>query len=247
MIYQGFAGVYDELMTHAPYDEWVQWIQQYIKPNAAIIDVGCGTGEISLRLAEKGHKVTGIDLSEEMLAFAQQKAQAKNQSIQFLHQDMREVTGFEQAFQAAVICCDSLNYLKNENDVKKTFKNMFQLLEADGVLLFDVHTPYKMEEVFPGSTYADQDEEISYIWQSDKGDDVYSVIHDLSFFVKDGDMYQRYDETHEQRTFPFETYAAFLESAGFEQIEVTADFTNEAPGEFAERYFISAKKPKTIV
>lgn len=42
-------------------------------------------------------------------------------------------------------------------------------------------------------------------------------------------MYQRYDETHEQRTFPFETYAAFLESAGFEQIEVTADFTNEAP------------------
>lgn len=181
MIYQGFAGVYDELMTHAPYDEWVQWIQQYMKPNAAIIDVGCGTGEISLRLAEKGHKVTGIDLSEEMLAFAQQKAQAKKQSIQFLHQDMREVTGFEQAFQAAVICCDSLNYLKNENDVKKTFKNMFQLLEADGVLLFDVHTPYKMEEVFPGSTYADQDEEISYIWQSDKGDDMYSVIHDLSF------------------------------------------------------------------
>ncbi|MCT9872606.1 SAM-dependent methyltransferase, partial [Paenarthrobacter aurescens] len=82
---------------------------------------------------------------------------------------------------------------------------------------------------FPGSTYADQDEEISYIWQSDKGDDMYSVIHDLSFFVKDGDVYQRYDETHEQRTFPFETYAAFLESAGFEQIEVTADFTNEVP------------------
>ncbi|MEK4790907.1 class I SAM-dependent methyltransferase [Bacillus sp. FSL K6-2971] len=186
-------------------------------------------------------------IHEEMLAFAQQKAQAKKQSIQFLHQDMRELTGFEQVFQAAVICCDSLNYLKNENDVKKTFKNMFQLLEADGVLLFDVHTPYKMEDVFPGSTYADQDEEISYIWQSDKGDDMYSIIHDLSFFVKDGDVYQRYDETHEQRTFPFETYAAFLESAGFEQIEVTADFTNEAPGEFAERYFISAKKPKTIV
>ena len=40
---------------------------------------------------------------------------------------------------------------------------------------------YKMEEVFPGSTYADQDEEISYIWQSDKGDHPFSVIHDLSF------------------------------------------------------------------
>lgn len=83
MIYQGFAGVYDELMTHAPYDEWVQWIQQYMKPNAAIIDVGCGTGEISLRLAEKGHKVTGIDLSEEMLVFAQQKRRRKSSRFNF--------------------------------------------------------------------------------------------------------------------------------------------------------------------
>lgn len=74
MIYQGFAGVYDELMTHAPYDEWVQWIQQNIKPNAAIIDVGCGTGEISLRLAEKAYTVTGIDLSEEMLGLRAAKS-----------------------------------------------------------------------------------------------------------------------------------------------------------------------------
>lgn len=74
MIYQGFAGVYDELMTHAPYDEWVQWIRQNIKPNAAIIDVGCGTGEISLRLAEKGHAVTGIDLSEEIFGFRAAKS-----------------------------------------------------------------------------------------------------------------------------------------------------------------------------
>ncbi|MDM5298816.1 class I SAM-dependent methyltransferase [Bacillus pumilus] len=247
MIYQGFAGVYDELMTHAPYEEWVQWIKQFIEPNTNIIDVGCGTGEISLRLAEHGHTVTGVDLSEEMLALAQQKAQAQHQSIQFLHQDMRELEGFDEVFKAAVICCDSLNYLKNENDVKKTFKNMFQLLEAGGVLLFDVHTPYKMERVFPGSTYADQDEEISYIWQSEQGDDLYSVIHELSFFVKDGDMYQRYDETHEQRTFTFDEYASFLKSAGFECIEVTADFTNESPRESAERYFISAKKSKTIV
>lgn len=55
MIYQGFAGVYDELMTHAPYDEWVQWIQRHIKPNSAIIDVGCGTGEISSVSCKRPH------------------------------------------------------------------------------------------------------------------------------------------------------------------------------------------------
>ncbi|MFB8735228.1 class I SAM-dependent methyltransferase [Bacillus sp. SL00103] len=183
MIYQGFAGVYDELMTHAPYDEWVQWIQQNIKPNAAIIDVGCGTGEIALRLAEKGHAVTGIDPAKKCSPSRSKSTGEKTVHSIFTSRYER-ADGFEQVFQVAVICCDSLNYLKNENDVKKTFKNMFQLLEEDGVLLFDVHTPYKMEEVFPGSTYADQDDEISYIWQSDKGDDMYSVIHDLSFFCK---------------------------------------------------------------
>ncbi len=73
---------------------------------------------------------------------------------------------------------------------------------------------------------------------------MYSVIHDLSFFVKDGDVYERYDETHEQRTFPFETYAAFLESAGFEQIEVTADFTNEAPQRIRRKIFYFSEETK---
>ncbi|MGE6629231.1 class I SAM-dependent DNA methyltransferase [Bacillus sp. NPDC077027] len=247
MIYQGFASVYDELMAHAPYDEWVQWIDQHIQPHADILDVGCGTGEISLRLAKKGHNVTGVDVSEEMLSFAQQKAQAHHQHLQFLQQDMRELTGFEQTFQAAVICCDSLNYLKNENEVEKTFKNMFQLLEEDGILLFDVHSPYKMEKVFPGATYADQDEDISYIWQSYQGDEPYSVIHDLSIFVRSGEVYERYDETHEQRTYPLELLTKLLTSVGFDLLKVTADFSDDPPREHTERFFISAKKPKTIV
>lgn len=70
-------------------------------------------GEISIRLAEKGFEVTGIDLSEEMLSFAQQKV-SSSQPILFLQQDMREITGFDGQFDAVVICCDSLNYLKTK-------------------------------------------------------------------------------------------------------------------------------------
>ncbi|MCI4059937.1 class I SAM-dependent methyltransferase, partial [Bacillus cereus] len=81
----------------------------------------CGTGEISIRLAEKGFEVTGIDLSEEMLSYAQQKA-SSNQPILFLQQDMREITGFDGQFDAVAICCDSLNYLKTKNDVIETVK-----------------------------------------------------------------------------------------------------------------------------
>ena len=128
MIYQGFAGVYDELMSHAPYDEWAGWIEASLPEKGRVLDLACGTGEISIRLAEKGCEVTGIDLSEDMLSCAQQKKTGK--PILFLQQDMRKLSGFEEQFDAVVICCDSLNYLKTKNDVLSTFKSVFQVLKV---------------------------------------------------------------------------------------------------------------------
>ncbi len=130
MIYQGFASVYDELMSHAPYDQWTKWIETSLPEKGRILDLACGTGEISIRLAEKGFEVTGIDLSEEMLSYAQQKV-SSNQPILFLQQDMREITGFDGQFDAVAICCDSLNYLKTKNDVIETFKSVFRVLKPE--------------------------------------------------------------------------------------------------------------------
>ncbi|MCY8514171.1 class I SAM-dependent DNA methyltransferase [Bacillus atrophaeus] len=246
MIYQGFASVYDELMSHAPYDEWTDWIEASLPQKGRVLDLACGTGEISIRLAEKGWEVTGIDISEEMLSYAQQKAAGK-QPILFLQQDMRELEGYNGQFDAVVICCDSLNYLKNKNDVIKTFKSVFRVLKSDGILLFDVHSPYKMAEIFPDSTYADQDEEISCIWQSFAGSEELSVVHDMSFFVWNGEAYDRFDETHEQRTFHINEYEQMLEDTGFKLEKVTADFSDLPPTSQSERLFFSAQKLKTIV
>ncbi|KAA6451384.1 class I SAM-dependent DNA methyltransferase [Bacillus swezeyi] len=251
MMYQGFSGIYDSLMAHAPYDQWVEWIEKSIcaqqKETVRILDLACGTGEISVRLAEKGYDVTGVDISEDMLAQAQQKAADRKLQIHFFQQDMRDLTGHGQKFDAVVICCDSLNYLIDEKGVLDTFQNVFSLLKDNGLLLFDVHSVYKMDHVFPGSTYADQDEEISVIWQSYTGEAVHSVVHDLTFFVESGGVYERFDESHEQRTFEAEEYSRLLEAAGFEIGEITADFSDLKPGAETERHFYIAKKSKTIV
>ncbi|OMI27589.1 SAM-dependent methyltransferase [Bacillus haynesii] len=251
MIYKGFSSIYDKLMSHAPYDQWVSWIEKMIgaqqKERIRVLDLACGTGEISVRLAGKGYDVTGIDISEDMLAQAQYKAAIRQLDIQFLQQDMRELAGHGQEFDAVVICCDSLNYLKNEKDVFDTFKNVFSLLKEGGLLLFDVHSVYKMDVIFPGSTYADQDEEVSVIWQSYAGDEPHSAVHDLTFFVENGDVYERFDESHEQRTFQTEKYISLLEQVGFEVQCVTADFSKLEPSAESERHFYTAKKTKTIV
>jgi 2-polyprenyl-3-methyl-5-hydroxy-6-metoxy-1,4-benzoquinol methylase len=81
MIYQSFAYLYDELMNEAPYGEWMDFFKQkqsLYAPNAnSVLDLACGTGEITIRLQEAGFNVTGVDLSEDMLTVAQQKASEK--------------------------------------------------------------------------------------------------------------------------------------------------------------------------
>jgi len=73
MAYEQFAYIYDELMQDVPYDQWVDWVKAYVPTGSTIADIGCGTGTATLALAEH-YEVLGIDLSEEMLEVAQEKA-----------------------------------------------------------------------------------------------------------------------------------------------------------------------------
>lgn len=247
MIYTGFASVYDALMIEAPYDSWSEYLiksmQEYGSGGITLLDSGCGTGEISARLKKAGFDVTGIDISEEMLAVAQQKSAEEGLRIPFYQMDMRKLEGFEEPFDAILICCDSLNYLTSEEDVKEAFRQASNNLKENGLLIFDVHSPYKMEEIFKGATFAEAEEEASYIWNCFEGEAPLSVEHELTFFIQEQDgRYSRFDELHQQRTFTQQKYAEMLLEAGFETAAVHADFTMESPHPESERIFFIAKK-----
>lgn len=247
MSYEGFAYIYDELMADAPYDKWVQFVTERLAANGitgkTLLDLGCGTGELSLRFVRKGFAVTGVDLSVDMLAVAQAKAQEQNLLIPFYQQDMAELEGFEQ-FDVIGIFCDSLNYLLSEDKVEQTFTKAFQHLKSGGVLFFDVHSVYKLNEIFINQTFTLNGDKLAYIWNSFPGDLPDSVEHELSFFVLDerNGKYDRIDEFHQQRTFSITQYKTWLEKAGFEVAEITADFEAAAPQRQSERIFFMAKK-----
>jgi 2-polyprenyl-3-methyl-5-hydroxy-6-metoxy-1,4-benzoquinol methylase len=65
-------------------DAWTKLLKAWLPATrATILDIGCGTGSLSVVLAELGHDVTGIDLSPAMISLAEAKAAAANQSITF--------------------------------------------------------------------------------------------------------------------------------------------------------------------
>lgn len=247
MSYEKFAYLYDELMQDAPYDLWVDFVQRkrkkYDVQGKSLLDLACGTGELSVRFAKEGLEVTGVDLSEDMLSVAQAKSEGMGMKIPFFQQDMAELGGFEQ-FDMIGIFCDSLNYLLSEEMIEKTFLNVYHYLKKGGLFLFDVHSLYKVNQQFVNHSFSYNGDDLAYIWNSFSGEFTNSVEHELSFFVLDeqSGKYDRFDEVHFQRTFPIEQYSKWLHQTGFNLLEITADFESKEPQSSSERIFFVVQK-----
>ncbi|MGI2326525.1 class I SAM-dependent DNA methyltransferase [Planococcus sp. YIM B11945] len=240
MRYGKFASVYDGLMEDIPYEKYVEWVAAHVQ-SGSILDLACGTGTLSQLFAEIGFSVTASDLSEEMLTMANQRFQEAGLVIPTLQLSMDNLEGLA-GFDAVTIAIDSLNYLDAEEKVQQTFSEVHQALNEGGHFFFDVHSTYKMETVYMDSPFVLDGEDVAYIWHTEPGEFPLSVIHDITFFVRQGELFERFEEMHEQRTFTVETYQTWLEHAGFQVESITADFAESKPNEESERIFFHAVK-----
>ncbi|WP_318615108.1 class I SAM-dependent methyltransferase [Sporosarcina sp. YIM B06819] len=242
--YTEFAAVYDELMTDIPYDAYVELLDEAAGGIAGkrLLDIGCGTGLLSVKLAKQGAQVTGIDLSADMLAIAEKRARALSLPVQFIEQPMQQLTGFS-GYDIAVIAIDSLNYLADKEDVQSTFRHIYASLAVGGALVFDVHSTYKTDVIFMEGPFTFDDGRIAYIWETEEGEQPHSVDSELAFFIQqDNGLYSRFDEVHSQRTFEVHDYVEMLTEAGFSMERIFADWEDEPPHEESERIFFQVRK-----
>ena len=242
--YTEFAAVYDELMTDIPYDAYVDLLDEAAGGIAGkrVLDIGCGTGLLSVKLAKQGAQVTGIDLSADMLAVAEQRARALSLPVQFVEQPMQQLTGFTD-FDLAVIAIDSLNYVADKKDVEATFRHIYASLAVGGALVFDVHSTFKTDVIFMEGPFTFDDGRIAYIWETEEGEQPHSVDSELAFFIQQANgLYSRFDEVHSQRTFEVHDYVEMLMEAGFSVERIFADWEDEPPHEESERIFFQVRK-----
>ncbi|WP_345239792.1 class I SAM-dependent methyltransferase [Pontibacillus salipaludis] len=247
MSYGRFAEIYDQLMEEVPYQDWVSFTQSSIRSTGAkvnrILDLGAGTGEISIRLAKEGYSVTGVDLSEDMLAVANRKSTEQKASVEWIKQDITSLD-IPIRYDMVISYCDVINYITDEQQIQKTFQLAYDAVKPGGLFLFDVHSTGYIDGYLSGQTFGTVTDDISYIWFCDENEEDYSVTHDLTFFVKKDDLYERFDEYHNQRTFPVSTYVAWLQDCGFDVLGIHSDFSQEAGYDEQEndRIFFICKK-----
>ena len=250
--YGRFADFYDRLMDDVDYDAWADSVCALFGAYGGsggvrnVTDCACGTGAITVRLAERGYRMTGIDLSPDMLRVAQDKARAHGLSIPFVQMDITSFSTHRKA-DAVTCCCDGVNYLTDEDRVRAFFDSANGNLRDGGLLLFDLSTPYKLEHMLGCSMMGEDREECTYLWENTFDPASGLLEMRLHFFVPEGNgSYMRFDETHIQKSYSTEQIEKLLDGCGFALLEAQEAFTGEDPGPECERIQYVARKRRNI-
>ena len=242
--YHALAVSYDRLTNDVDYKATVDFYMELLqreglKPKTAV-DLACGTGSVALLLAQLGMQVTGVDLSEEMLTIAQQKAQDIDNPPLFVCQPLQELR-LPRAVDLAVCALDSMDYIVDPADCRAAIKRVYKVLNPGGCFIFDVNTPEKLRAM-DGQVFLDEDEDVYCIWRGafDEKTNICSYAMDL--FQRKGELWQRSFEEHQEYAYSAQQLTDYLKEAGFTHIRVYGDRCFEAPGAGEQRIYIKARK-----
>lgn len=166
--YQGFAYVYDKFMDNIPYKEWSEYLihlfKQHSIENGTLVELGCGTGTLSLLMNKAGFHIVGVDNSTDMLSIAFEKTHS-SPDITLLCQDMCDLE-LGTTYDGFYSVCDSLNYLLSPADLLSAFCGVQTHLKENGIFIFDLKTPYFYETVLGDQVFCDHQEDCSYTWEN---------------------------------------------------------------------------------
>ena len=245
--YTSFASVYDTFMDNIPYEEWAEYLVDLLKEygisDGLVLDLGCGTGNMTELLATAGYDMIGVDNAEEMLEIAMEKREKSGHDILYLLQDMREFELYGTV-RAIVSVCDSINYITEKEDLLEVFRLANNYLDPKGIFIFDFNTIYKYREVLGNQTIAEDREDCSFIWDNYYYEDEQINEYELSLFIKeqDSDLYRKYQEMHYQKAYDLDTIKGLVEQSGLEYITAYDAFTRNQPTVESERVYVIARE-----
>ena len=240
--YHELAKSYDRLTNDVDYEATVAFYYEILKKEGlnprTCVDLACGTGSVTAILVEKGLQVTGVDLSEEMLTVASQKAPG----AWFICQPLQELK-LPRAVDMAVCALDSLDYITDPKDCKEAIRRVYKALNPGGIFIFDVNTPEKLRAM-DGQVFLDEDDDVYCVWRGEFDEETNICSYGMDLFQREGNAWYRSFEEHCEYAYSAQQLVGYLKDAGFTNIRVYGDRRMEAPGEREQRIYIKARKGK---
>ena len=247
MQYKDFAYIYDRLMKpDINYNHVADFIEnlfiKYDKNPELIADLACGTGNVTIPLAKRGYEMIGVDISEQMLSVAREKAADEELDILFLNQDIAKLDLYGTC-DAFLCMIDGFNYVIEPKKIEyllKRIKTCF--LNPGGLLIFDVSTRYKLQNVIGSNTFIHDGEDVFYSWENKYSEKFALSKMYLNFFKKEKNgSYKRFCEEHLQRGHSECELTDALKKAGFSSVETFDGFSFNKPVKESERVLFVAQ------
>jgi ubiquinone/menaquinone biosynthesis C-methylase UbiE len=248
MIYDIIASVYDEINKDIDYSLWADFIEEIINKNRGfaesdlILDLGCGTGKMTVELARRGYDMTGIDYSEEMLEIARDTAEKRGlKNILWLNQDMREFELYGTV-GTVVSCLDCMNHLTNRSDFKSCLSLVHNYLVPDGLFIFDINGKAKFSNVYAKNSYVMEGEGSVCVWQNYYNEKSGICDFYITLFSENEDgTYDRFDEIQREKMYTLRSIKNMLSECGMQFIGAYSDFNFSEADDGCDRIYIVAK------
>ena len=242
--YEALAASYDRLTNDVDYGATVAFYreilsQEGLHPRTAV-DLACGTGTVSILLAQQGLRVIGVDMSEEMLTVAQQKAGDMDNPPRFVCQHLQKLV-LPRGVDLAVCALDSLDYITDPNDCAEAIRRVYRALNPGGILIFDVNTPEKLRAM-DGQVFLDEDEDVYCVWRGEFDERTNICSYGMDLFQRQGRLWRRSCEDHREYAYTAQQLTGYFKDAGFTNIRVYGDRRLEPPRSGEQRIYIKARK-----
>jgi SAM-dependent methyltransferase len=245
VLYSALAPIYDRVMAHVAYDDWVGLIQRVMQRFGAaaahpvVLEVGGGTGVLGSLLSREGFRYQGCDLSPGMCR------QAHGRGMPFFCADARALP-VRGPFDLVLFLYDGINYLGSAADYQQLFTEVHAVLAPGGLFLFDITTESNSHRYFQDTFDTEDFGDAAYIRHS-YFDDAAKVQHNdfVIFTLEQGAerLYRRSDERHAQRVLPVSTLRSWVPERLFEVVGTWDGYSLRPCNRFSERvHFLLRRK-----
>lgn len=220
---ESFANSYDIITGHKEYVEEVKQLDQIlnafnITKDAKLLDVGCGTGNHSVLLADYGYDITAVDLSLDMIAVAQ----SKNSKVNFQSGDITELD--LGLFKGAYSLFNVVNCIPSSKILKAFFLAIYNQLEEGALYVFESWNPIAVLQAHPEKVSRkyefngfEIDRSVTPTW--DFMDQHLRLVYDVSVNNADGSLYDDFKVDMDLKLYTPLELTHLLEEVGFKNIQ----------------------------
>tara|TARA_B100000963_G_scaffold341878_1_gene342084 strand:+ start:117 stop:890 length:774 start_codon:yes stop_codon:yes gene_type:complete len=191
-------------------------IKKFLSSNVSILDIGCGTGEHTLELLKKGYKVTGIDLSNEMLKIAKKKLLSNNLFSNNLYNlNAYEVDKLNFKFDVVLLMFNVIGYLEN---IQFFFQKLQDCLSSDAFIIFDYWSEKAVKKNPPKLTEKNFYYNKFKVTKISKGKIIKNKVKvDLNLNIVENNKIKSFAETHDVKFYDIRDLVKTIEKFGYKK------------------------------